>query len=106
MGDFNCLNQLFLSIAALNTRDPEIIGVVVKILQKLVTSAELIGEALVPYFRQILPILNMFKNSNLNLGDRIEYGQRKRLILGDLINETLECLEEHGGEVKKKEFFL
>ena len=70
-----------------------------KILQRLVKSAELIGEALVPYFRQILPILNMFKNSNVNLGDKIEYGQRKRLVLGDLINETLECLEESGGEV-------
>ena len=32
--------------------------------QKLVASGDLIGEALVPYFRQILPVLNIFKNCN------------------------------------------
>ncbi len=33
-----------------------------------------------------------------NLGDRIEYGQQRRENLGDLINETLEAFERHGGE--------
>jgi len=33
----------------------------------------MIGEALVPYYRQILPVLNMFKNKNLNIGDKIDY---------------------------------
>ena len=45
----------------------------------------MIGEALVPYYRQILPILNLFKNNNKNLHDSIEYSQRKKLNLGDLI---------------------
>jgi hypothetical protein len=27
-------------------------------------SADMIGEALVPYYRQILPIFNLFKNWN------------------------------------------
>lgn len=49
----------------------------------------MIGEALVPYYRQILPIFNIFRNSNLSIGDGIEYSQRKRLNLGDLITETL-----------------
>jgi len=40
-------------------------------LQKLVTSANMIGEALVPYYRQILPIFNIYKNTNINLGDQI-----------------------------------
>lgn len=35
--------------------------VTLKKLQKLVLSAEKIGEALVPYYRQILPIFNLFK---------------------------------------------
>ena len=56
-----------------------------KIIQKLVLSAEMIGEALVPYYRQILPIFNIFRNSNSSIGDKIEYSQRKRLNLGDLI---------------------
>ena len=33
-----------------------------------------------------------------NLGDGIEYGQQKRENIGDLINETLEAFERHGGE--------
>jgi hypothetical protein len=85
--------------AALNTRDPEIISIMLKVLQKLVLSGEMIGEALVPYYRQILPIFNLFRNSNISIGDNIEYSQRKRLNLGDLITETLELFEQTGGEV-------
>merc|ERR1719408_299478 len=40
---------------ALNTRDPEVIATVLKVLQKLVLAGEMIGEALVPCYRQILP---------------------------------------------------
>ena len=69
-----------------------------KIIQKLVLSGDMIGEALVPYYRQILPIFNIFRNSNKNIGDKIEYDQRKRMNLGDLISETLELLEQTGGE--------
>ena len=86
------------SAAALNTRDPEIIVVTLKVLKKLVLSAEPIGEALVPYYRQILPILNIFKNKNKNVGDKMVYNQRKGEDLGELILETLELLEKHGGE--------
>uniref|UniRef100_A0A7S4EWE0 Uncharacterized protein n=1 Tax=Chrysotila carterae TaxID=13221 RepID=A0A7S4EWE0_CHRCT len=69
-----------------------------QVLQQMVVSGEMIGEALVPYYRQILPIFNIFKNSNKNLGDKIDYGQQKRKTLGDLIVETLEMFETHGGE--------
>ena len=82
----------------LNTRDPEVIAVMLKIIQKLVLSAEMVGEALVPYYRQLLPIFNIFRNNNKNIGDKIEYNQRKKLNLGDLITETLELLEQTGGE--------
>jgi len=104
----------------LNTRDPEVIAIVLKVLQQLVVSGELIGEALVPYYRQILPVLNIFKNKNskctitcfdhslisavyllrheANIGDAIYYGQRKRVNIGDLVQETLEVFEQHGGE--------
>jgi hypothetical protein len=63
-----------------------------------VLSGDMIGEALVPYYRQILPIFNLFKNNNCNIGDSIQYNQRKKLNLGDLINETLELFEQFGGE--------
>lgn len=91
--------QLIIPIkTALNTRDPEILQVTLKVLQKLVASADMIGEALVPYYRQILPIFNIFKNHNNNIGDCIDYSQRKRYNLGDLIQETLELFELTGGE--------
>jgi hypothetical protein len=91
--------QLIIPIkTALNTRDPEIIGITLKILQGLVTCSDTIGEALVPYYRQILPIMNLFKMKNLNMGDKIDYSQRKSLNLGDLIQQTLELFEMHGGE--------
>ena len=69
-------------------------------------------EALVPYYRQILPIFNLFKSSNgfrfllftfngdfivVSIGDSIEYSQRKKMNLGDLIQETLELFEIYGG---------
>jgi hypothetical protein len=83
---------------ALNTRDPETICLVLRILQQLVLSGDLIGEALVPYYRQLLPVLNIFKNHNKNMGDAIDYGQQKKNCIGDLILETLQLLEIHGGE--------
>jgi len=56
-----------------------------------------IGRTLIPYYRHLLPILNIFINNNDNLGDGIDYSQRERATLGDLIMETLELLEIHGG---------
>lgn len=49
---------------ALNTRNRQVICSTLKVLQHLVTSADMVGEALVPYYRQILPIFNIFKNMN------------------------------------------
>lgn len=90
--------QLIIPIkSALNTRKPKVMCTTLKILQHLVVSAPAVGEALVPYYRQILPILNIFKNKNLNSGDGIDYSQQKRENVGDLINETLEAFERSGG---------
>ncbi|KAG8461072.1 hypothetical protein KFE25_003641 [Diacronema lutheri] len=91
--------QLIIPIkTALNTRKRGIICAVLKVLQHLVVSGEMIGEALVPYYRQILPVLNLFKNDNKNMGDHIDYAQQKRMTIGDLVTETLELFETHGGE--------
>ena len=51
-----------------------------------------------PYYRQILPIFNLYKMKNKNTGDKIDYSQRKMVNLGELIQETLELFEMHGGE--------
>ena len=52
---------------ALHTRNPRVICTTLKVLQHLVVSAEMVGEAMVPYYRQILPILNIYKNKNREL---------------------------------------
>jgi len=91
--------QLIIPIkTALNTRDPEIVCEMLKVLQQLVTSGHMIGEALVPYYRQILPVFNLLKNKNVNIGDKIDYSQQRRVCVGDLIDETLETFERNGGE--------
>jgi hypothetical protein len=71
---------------------------VCKILQKLVTTCEKAGEILVPYYRHLLPVLNLFVSHNHNLGDAIEYSQRYNANLADIIQKTLELLERSGGD--------
>lgn len=91
--------QLIIPIKkALNTKMSEIICTTMRALQRLVRSADCVGEALVPYFRQILPVLNLLKDKNVNLGEGIDYSQQRGENAADLIQETLEILEIYGGE--------
>lgn len=53
------------------------------------------GQALVPYYRKILPILNLFRNKNICLLDQIEFNRMGEL--GDVIDRTLQILECNGG---------
>lgn len=101
------LPQLIIPLkTALNTRRRPVVVRALKLLQQLVTAdvgpqagaRGYIGPALVPYFRQLLPILNIFRGRNRNLGDRVDYAQRKADNIGDLIQETLWLLETHGGD--------
>jgi len=85
--------QLIIPIkTALNTRDAPVICTVLKVLQQMVVSGEMIGEALVPYYRQILPIFNLFKSKNQNLGDGIDYGQQKRIPSATSSSRPSRCL--------------
>ncbi|GLV34002.1 uncharacterized protein CBL_11115 [Carabus blaptoides fortunei] len=96
---FPVIPQLIIPIKkALNTKNPEVMCTTLKVLQHLVSQVEMAGVALVPYYRQILPVLNLFKDRNVNCGDNIDYTQQRRENVGDLINETLELLERYGGE--------
>ncbi|CEO97863.1 Parkin co-regulated protein [Plasmodiophora brassicae] len=91
--------QLIIPIkTALNTRDKEIMCRIIGVLQQLVTSAAMVGQALVPYYRQILPVFNMFKDRNRGNSDQMDYGQRNHDNVSDLIEETLELFEVHGGD--------
>ncbi|AIO02075.1 hypothetical protein LPMP_344550 [Leishmania panamensis] len=82
---------------ALNSRHPDVLRKVFHVMQKLVVSGDHIGEALVPYYRQLLPVFNMFKNRTKSMGDRMDYGRRGSQDLSGLINDTLYLLERYGG---------
>ena len=89
------------------TRDPATVVKALETLQSLVkirtgaTDAYTtpIGEALVPYYRQLLPMMNLFKPKKRNLGDKMDYAQAKRDFrnIGEMIEETLNLLEMSGG---------
>ncbi|KAG7517668.1 parkin coregulated protein [Solea senegalensis] len=83
---------------ALNTRDPRVICTTLKALQHLIICTDKVGKALVPYFKNILPMFNYYKNKNICIGDAIDYSQRKGQNIGDLVQETLEKMERYGGE--------
>merc|ERR1711990_1266646 len=57
-----------------------------------------VGAAIAPYLKQLLPMFNLYKTWRQNLGDAIDYSQKKNEDIGDLIRETLELMERKGGE--------
>ncbi|XP_039444731.1 parkin coregulated gene protein homolog [Culex pipiens pallens] len=92
-----CLPMLILPAKrALNTKDPDVIIATLRALQQLVQAGPWVGPALVPYYRQLLPVMNMFKPVNCNIGGHIDFQGGHRL--GDVINETLMVLERTGGK--------
>lgn len=81
---------------AFATRDERIMVRTMRCLCALADVGDAVGQALVPYYRQLLPVLNIFINRTTNLGDGIDYGQRHGH-LGELIQDTLQKLEMRGG---------
>lgn len=57
-----------------------------------------VSPMLVPYYRQLLPVLNLFKSRRRNLGDAMDFKQRSAKDVGEAVRETLELLERTGGE--------
>ncbi|KAM7375992.1 hypothetical protein PAMP_005745 [Pampus punctatissimus] len=85
--------QLIIPIKnALNTRNRQVICTTLKVLQHLVVSGDMVGEALVPYYRQILPILNIFKNMNTPSHAQPAAYCRQALSLFNALQDTEDCL--------------
>lgn len=82
----------------MSTRVPDVVIETLKCLQDILLSNKGVGAALSPYYKQLLPMFNLFKNWRQNLGDRIDYSQKKNEDIGDLIRDTLELMERKGGE--------
>lgn len=97
------LPQLIIPIKeALGTKNHEIVVKTLKKLQALVKVSDSIAESLVPYYRQILPVMNLLRHRNckiyfsfldilliflsvVNIGDKIDYSQKKNDNVGELI---------------------
>ena len=93
------LPQLIIPIKnALQTKVTDTVVRTLRKIQLLVKSSDAVAEALVPYYRQILPVMNLLRHRNKNLGDGIDYGQKNNDNIGDMVQETLELMERHGGE--------
>ncbi|KAK9506944.1 hypothetical protein O3M35_008789 [Rhynocoris fuscipes] len=93
------LPQLIIPIKnALNTANETVLSTTLQVIQDLVTTIPEVGEPLVCFYRQILPPLNIYKDQYVeDLGDRVDFGQRRKENISDLIHETLEALERTGG---------
>lgn len=88
---------------ALNTKNKEIIARVLRTIQIMILSdtikaggSGLVGQALVPYYRQILPTCNRLIHSQDNVTDGMK--SNKTIKIGDLVVEALELMEKYGGE--------
>lgn len=94
----SCIKNLVRPIRnALSKFDTDILLGVLKAIQLLVTSNEGIGATLMPYSKQFLAPIASFLDMNKNLGDGIDYGQRKDDDVGENVRRTLELMEEKGG---------
>lgn len=82
---------------ALGKFDPEILLATLKALEQLILCNEGIGEVLLPYGRQFLVPMAYFMDMNKNLGDAIDYAQRRNNDVGEQVRRVLELMEEHGG---------
>ncbi|CAF0888124.1 unnamed protein product [Didymodactylos carnosus] len=104
--DLGTLSKMIVPLKrALYTRNSMIFRSVLLVLQKLASGNDGgIGAGLVPYFNELLPMINAFKEriqqrkSDDCRCDRVDYGQRNKLDLGRLIDETLLTLETYGGQ--------
>ncbi|XP_026315471.1 parkin coregulated gene protein homolog [Hyposmocoma kahamanoa] len=93
-----CVPQIVIPIKrALETKRPAVICHALKCIQMIVTGCDKVGEALVPYYRQILPTLNLFKDRNRNIGAGIDHTSSRGENVADLIEDTLQILERYGG---------
>lgn len=96
----SCLEGLtVVFLVCLNTRQPDIIVVICKLIQKMINLVPGAGEVFVPYYRHLLPVMGSFMLKKLNIGDPFDFHQRALCDVSAIICDTLELLQQSGGEV-------
>lgn len=94
---FPVIPQLILPLKeALATRDEAVMKRTLKVIGTIASLGPAAGASLIPYYRQLLPIFNLFISQGHNIGQNIDYGQRFGR-LSDIITETLNRMEINGG---------
>lgn len=66
---FEYILNLLLILDALGTKNLEVMCTTLKIIQQLVLSSDQVGPALVPFYRQLLPLFNAYKIKNCKLNN-------------------------------------
>ncbi len=96
----DCLHLVILPIRyALSTKNPDVILSIINIIKQLCSVHPNIGPHLIPHYRQILGILNLFYcKGGKNLGDAMDYQQFRSDDLVVPIAECLEIMERTGGQ--------
>lgn len=74
---------------ALGKFDTEILLWTLKAMQQLITCNAGVGEVLMPFGKQFLAPISMFMDRNKNLGDSIDYGQRKADDIGEEVYQFI-----------------
>jgi len=83
----------------LSTKHPSVVLAIVNILKQLCTVHPACGPLLIPHYRQLLGILNLFYcKGGKNLGDAMDYKQFSPDDLVVPIAELLEMMERTGGK--------
>lgn len=94
----SCLQSLCRPLRnALSKYDPDILLPTLKVIQQLCQCNPEIGPQLLKYTKIFLSPMGTFLTSNRNIGDSIDYGQRKNDDIGEEVLKTLEIMEETGG---------
>lgn len=95
----DCLHRIVPALRAnLETRDTGALFLDTLGMMQQLTLVPSVGPMLVPYYRQLLPVLNLFKSRRRNLGDAMDFKQRSAKDVGEAVRETLELLERTGGD--------
>lgn len=82
---------------ALTTNDEDTVLAAIRVIKELALSNYGVGEALVPFYRQLLSVLNRFLDKRRNTGDAMDYGQNNGRDMFEAVSDVLEVLEKTGG---------
>jgi len=94
----SCMKSLIRPLRnALSKFDADILLNVLKTVQQMLLCGEGVGAALMPHTKQFLAPMAAFLDDQRNIGDQIDYGQRKRNDVGEEVRLTLELMEEKSG---------